>query len=57
MGLFCQGVKTVVENGGYLGLAIDPSILIGTHNKCFIHRPATVLGKDNIYSRLAARKI
>jgi len=32
MGLFCQGVKTVVENGGYLGLAIDPSILIGTHS-------------------------
>ena len=27
MGLFCQGVKTVVENGGYLGLAIDPSAL------------------------------
>jgi hypothetical protein len=32
MRLFCQGVKTVVEKRGYLGLEIDPSTWIGTHN-------------------------
>jgi len=32
MQLFCQEIKTVVGKRGYLGLEIDPSTWIGTHN-------------------------